>query len=33
MDSNSIMYAKIKEGMLEKRGADYDYVAEIETIR
>lgn len=33
MDENSIMYNKIKTGMLDKRGEDYDYKSEIESIR
>lgn len=33
MDENSIMYNKIKAGMLEKRGQEYDYKSEIELIR
>lgn len=33
MDETSVMYNKIKDGMLEKRGPNYEYKAEIETIR
>ena len=33
MDESSIMYNQIKSGMLQKRGPDYDYKAEIENIR
>lgn len=33
MDDNSLMYQKIKEGMLGKRGQDYDYKTQIEQIR
>lgn len=33
MDETSIMYNQIKNGMLDKRGADYDYKSEIENIR
>ncbi len=33
MDETSIMYTQIKNGMLDKRGPDYDYKAEIQNIR
>ena len=32
-DENSIMYKKIKEGMIQKRGEEYDYASEINIIR
>ena len=32
-DENSVMYKKIKEGMIQKRGEEYDYVSEISNIR
>lgn len=33
MNEESIMYQSIKNGMLAKRGPDYDYVKDIEIIR